>query len=71
MAPDFGTISKNSMNFGAVHLGGLPLFGAVLAPNGNFKEFGAVFSILAPCLLAPFGAKIELKGAFGAVWRQS
>ena len=55
----------------AVLFEGLCFFGAVLAPKYNLNQFGAVFSILAPCLLAPFGAKIELEATFGAVWRQS
>ena len=44
----FGRHFKKLMNFGAVHLGGLPFFGAVLAPNGNLKQFGADFLILPP-----------------------
>ena len=52
------------MNFGAVHLGALPFFGAVLAPNGNLEQFGAIILILAPWVLAPFGAKVDFNAFF-------
>ena len=42
LAPNFGAVSKNSMNFGAVHLRGPCYFGAILAPNSNLKLFGAI-----------------------------